>query len=380
MSVQDGIESKGAANADKASDRDSILGRLGPLTKLRPETLDNLRNVVRDRAERSRNPESLYGMTPLPESYKRGDALFHLHLSSVDVGGGSTTNICAIFKYCPRPNPILGQGFIAPSSTGSIASRFRADNLEQPMFVGIVEFVKEIQGITVALAPTSVWLQQLDCCLMFVAKRLNEPLPITLEMGGATPRTVPIASRYPILKEDRELSPCQCFFSCLVEPPQLVDEAIEGATKVVGSLADADSQVQWRKNIYKSAKRIFSGFRVQLGYDNSIVGLRTEASLREAESFDVTFCTPDLEAWAIERMHEVYSHHEQRRSAQTEDPEGPRNPRPQAQGRRRRHRKAGEVQAVLNSAPPEEVAPQTSPEHSGDCSATHTRLGSPEDA
>ena len=105
------------ANAVKSSTRDRILGHLGPLAKLRPETLDNLRNVICNLAEYGRDPEALHGFTPLPESYKRGDALLHLHPSFVDIGGGNTADLCAIFKYHSERHPVVRPGLIAPNAT-----------------------------------------------------------------------------------------------------------------------------------------------------------------------------------------------------------------------------------------------------------------------
>lgn len=299
------------ANAVKNSDRDEILGRLGPLAKLRPKTLDNLRNAIRNLAKYGRDPKSLYGFTPLPESYKRHDALLHLHLSFVDIGGGNTADLCAIFKHCSRPYPVVRQGFVAPGSTSPITGRFRANNLEQPMFVGIVEFVKEIQGATLAQVPTSVWLQPLDLCLMFAAKRLDQLEPATREMRRLA-AAFPTTPGDSLFKEDRELSPCQCFFACTIEHAQLVDKTVQGRTEIMSDFADTDAQLQWWKNVYKSAERILLRLRIQLGYDNSIVGVGREDGIRRTEGFDVTSCTPDLEAWAIERMHEIYSDHERR--------------------------------------------------------------------
>lgn len=299
------------ANAVKNSDRDEILGRLGPLAKLRPKTLDNLRNAIRNLAKYGRDPKSLYGFTPLPESYKRHDALLHLHLSFVDIGGGNTADLCAIFKHCSRPYPVVRQGFVAPGSTSPITGRFRANNLEQPMFVGIVEFVKEIQGATLAQVPTSVWLQPLDLCLMFAAKRLDQLEPATREMRRLA-AAFPTTPGDSLFKEDRELSPCQCFFTRVIERAQLIDQPIEGGTKLISRFADADAQIGWRKNVYESAERVLASLFVQFGYDNSIVSVGHEGGIRCTERFDVTFCTPDLEAWAIERMHEIYSDHERR--------------------------------------------------------------------
>ena len=174
------------------------------------------------------------------------------------------------------------------------------------MFVGVVEFVKEIQGALLAKITSFVWLQPLDCCLMFGAKRIDHFLPATVEVSPRTTAFAPAAT-WPSLEKDGELGPCERFFACAVEHTQLVDKAIQGRTEIMSDFADTDAQLQWWEDVYKSAERILSGPRIQLGYDNSIVGLCRETGIGRAESFDMAFCTRYLEAWAIKRMHDVYS-------------------------------------------------------------------------
>ena len=67
------------------------------------------------------------------------------------------------------------------------------------------------------------------------------------------------------------------------------------------------------------------------------------------------------------------------REANSEDPQGARDTRAQAKRLPSRSQEGREGQA-LNFRQREEVASQTAPDHSGGCSATRTRLGSPEDA
>jgi len=301
------------ANAVKSSDRDEVLGRLGPLAKLRPETLNNLRNVLRNLRENEAHAAARHGFAPFPERYRREDLLLHAHLSSIDMDGGNTTDLCAIFKHFPGGDPIVRHRLVAPYSTDAVPHRLTTDGLKEPVFVGVVEFVKEIQGATLALIPTSVWLQPLDCCLMFTAKWLNQLEPTTREMRRLA-AAFPTTPEDSLFKEDRELSPCQCFFACAVEHTQLIDKAIEGRTEIMSDFADTNAQLQWWKDVYKSAERILSGFRVQLGYDNSIVGFCSETSIGQTDNFDVTFCARDLETWAIKRMHDVYSDHERRQT------------------------------------------------------------------
>jgi hypothetical protein len=161
---------------------------------------------------------------------------------------------------------------------------------------------------------------------MFAAKRLDEFLPVAPEMRRLLlPTTFPMAFGHPALKEDRELGPCQWFFACTIKQSQLVDETVQSGTEIMSDFTDPDAQFQWWKDVYASAKRVLSGFRLQLGYDNSIVGLCPKTSISQTERFDLTYCTPDLETWAIERVHEVCSDHERRQPAgraEAENPEG----------------------------------------------------------
>jgi hypothetical protein len=72
--------------------------------------------------------------------------------------------------------------------------------------------------------------------------------------------------------------------------------------------------------------------------------------------------------------------HDSHASAETEDPEGPRNPCPQARGRSPRSQESGEGQALNSEASPEEVASQTERDRRLDgCIAKHIHSGSPED-
>jgi hypothetical protein len=175
------------------------------------------------------------------------------------------------------------------------------------VFVGVVQFVKEIQGATLAEIPTSVWLQPLDCCLMFTAKRVDHLEPTTPEMSRPAPAAFPVTSADPLLKEDWELSSSQCFLARTVEHAQLIDEAIQGRTEIVSGFADTDTELQWREDVHKSAERVLSGLWIQLGYDNSIVGFCAETIISQMKSLDMGSCTRYLEAWAVERMHDGYS-------------------------------------------------------------------------
>ena len=169
----------------------------------------------------------------------------------------------------------------------------------------------------------------------------------------------------------------------VIDESELKSEMIKARPHIVNRIAEDDAQ-SYRGFFMNLPPKYLASGAIRVYIADERVGLAGIVGGDFCCEIIEMFLRPfTLEPWSIERRHEVYSHHEQRqdRPAQTEDLKGPRNPHPQAQGRRRRHREVGEVQAALNSAPPEEVAPQTSPACGlGDCTATRTRSGSPEDA
>ena len=86
-------------------------------------------------------------------------------------------------------------------------------------------------------------------------------------------------------------------------PFELPREVIEGGTQVVGDLSDGDSYIDWRQGIHEYAIDVLSGVRIELRPDNFIIGVTLEGVLHRPERLDFSFCTPELEQWAIEGMH-----------------------------------------------------------------------------
>jgi hypothetical protein len=190
------------------------------------------------------------------------------------------------------------------------------------VFVGVIEFLKEIQGVSLAFVPSLIWLQPLDRSLMARAKALNhlraavaDEMPRFGAVAPLLPALLAASLDSPALK-DRKLRPypCACFGGWIAQPLQLVHQAIQSGPELMSNLSDAEAQVRWRKDVYKSAKRILGSLRIRLGYDDTVVSECPEVGIRLTERFDLTYCTPDLEAWAIKRMHDVYSDHERRQT------------------------------------------------------------------
>ena len=254
-----------------SSDIDPALGRLGPLAKLRPETLDNFRNVLGHLREPEAYARASDFWPPLPEGYVRGEHLIHVHLAGLNVGLGSVTHICAIFKHAAQPDMEVGHRLVSPCSTNDIAFRRSTGDLEQPVFVSVVEFLQEIEGITIALVPSLVWLQPLNYCLMFAVQRGDQFSAPAIEVQFSAVALLASATmRRFAREEDRKLRPCQCFLTRSIEAAELVDQAVKGRPKMVGDLADADAQVIRWEDIDEDAQRVLLGLRIKLGWDNSI--------------------------------------------------------------------------------------------------------------
>jgi len=307
----------------------------GRLPELGRETLDNFGNLVRHKVQTEANADILDGFASFPERYQRKDVRVHVHART------SLHDFCAIFEYLGTTEDDVIFDVVAPTDIGRATTDLRSDQLNQPMLVSIIKLFQTIEEIPSTVeGPTpgglstisAVWLQPLDSCLMFRSQSSNHVPPAT---AGGPPSplmslethhlSIPKASRIPIA-EDRELSiPCPCWR--FVQAGELEHQPIEGGSEIVDDLSDPDTPLIKRGRIdHFRPIDILSRLRIHLRPDDLILGLTPAGFLKEAESLDFTYCTPYLEAWAIQRMHEVYSHHEQQeqrnRPAQADDAEG----------------------------------------------------------
>lgn len=327
--------------------------------ELRRETLDNLRDVLRNLSERMGDEHAFDSTTSVPERYEDGDLCIHLHFLS---GFG---DFCAIFQDCRAETyeRILREAI--PPLTSVQDAPPGPDDLKQPVLVSIVYLMQQVKRIAPTASPALVWLQPLDSCLMFAAKALNHLSPSATEMGalGALAAAPPRTTH----EEDRELGvACRCFG---LEKRQLPNDSIEGGAQVMGNFPDANAPIKRWQDVYKNAIRVFSRLRIELRADNFILGFMPEGFLSENEFLKFTLCTPYLEARAIERMHEVYSGRgRQEAEEEAEEAEGPRDSRARARRLPSRPQEGGE--ALSSTQPPEEIASRTAPGRSGGCSAT----------
>ena len=162
-----------------------------------------------------------------------------------------------------------------------------------------------------------------------------------------------------------------------IEKGEFIDQVVEGGAKVVDDFADEDSDVGAEGSGLSPMRPSPLGHRIEIVGQVVLVRIMVPP-LSPFEVLEVVTCPLDPEISPVESMHEVESGY----GEDTEDAKGLHDTSPDSPTGRGRAGQDGQAdEAVSHSSPPEEVASQTSPDRrSGGCSATRTRLGSPEDA
>ncbi len=88
----------------------------------------------------------------------------------------------------------------------------------------------------------------------------------------------------------------------------MIDEMIKSRTEVMGNLSNINSPIKRRwRTTYFDAVDILSRYRILLCPDDTWMGICEKGILHQPEFVDFGFCSPNLEAWAIERMHMLLS-------------------------------------------------------------------------
>lgn len=243
------------------------------------------------------------------ERYIRGNGRIHVHVS------GGLSEFCAIFQFY---NTELTESSIMTNSTivnDYTYTKPNADHLDKPMLVSIVNLFEPKKGV---IAPTFfgilngferhktfslVWLQPLNECLMFRAEQANHSFTTSLEC------------RYPCISidttpEDGKLErpiPCNCF-GWGIQECELVNKLVKSGAQIVGNLPNIDtpSSNRQRRAIHAHAVDVISRLQIEFRPDDVILSILPEGILHQIESLDLLFCTPYLEARAIQRMHVLY--------------------------------------------------------------------------
>jgi hypothetical protein len=278
--------------------------------KLRRETLDNFGDMLANSAKRIGDVQSLDWAASVGERYRNHDLRMHVYT----VGVGSLSKYCAIFEYFPLspPENEFSTVKVVPGADHRPSYPPGSHNLNEPVLIRVVEFFEPIEGVVKTATPSLVWLQPLNECLMFISKTLNHLAPITPsfdEFAFAAywkfkllGQSLMKGNRCALDQKDRELGEaCNCVG---FQQRQLMNQSIEGRTEIVGDVSDADSPIKgWSGAIYAEAVAAISSLRIQLRPDNLVIGFERVGVPIQFESVDFAFCTPYLEARAIERMH-----------------------------------------------------------------------------
>src|SRR3990172_1403653 len=348
----------------------------GVLVKLRPKTFDNFRHVIANVVQRVSDRKVSGWSAALPERYLRNDVRVHAHVR------GGFHEFCAIFEHSVRQVAnVRVIGCVAPA----IHEGPDPNDLNEAVLVGKVYLPEQVERVGFAATPALIRLQPLDHCLMFWKKITNHAAAIAefhplelFDLDGTTLPVEPRSARSATEKYGELNVGCRCLHF-RVQKRELIDQAVKSGAEVVGNVADINSPVRARYDIRSYAIDVLTRLRIELRPDNLILFIGEEGVFEPSEGIEVVHCSPDLEARAIERMHDVYSDRD--RSANPEDPARSGNPGPQARGLPSQPQEGGEAEALNSPPSPEEGASQTERGHrSGGCSATHTRSGSPEDA
>jgi hypothetical protein len=280
------------------------------MSKLSGKTFNNIKDDGRNHLKGKNNHPSFDSIATIGERYKRMDLRIHMHFS---VG---LSEYCAIFQYvegmpCERVWPFSPK-------TISKASGFSTSNLNNPMFVRIVDLFEPKEGASASMpfgpiysfeqrtTTALVRLQPLNECLMFREEVSNHVTPVSplvpLKMGD---EKVVTASSSPFSMTDEEYRklgvPCWCFRS---QQRKLIYQTVKGRPQVVSYLADTDTPIKRRRRpIYFDAVDTLTRYRIYLCWDNVMFGMSEKGVLHQPESVDFTFCTLYLESRAIQWTH-----------------------------------------------------------------------------
>jgi len=298
------------------------------MSKFRDEDINNILDTGGDFIKGEANALSFDCFATMPERYKRRDIRLHMHAR------GGVEEFCAIFQYSEaREKALLTRVISSVEDNNWANARFCGNNLNKSMFVSIINLMEPIERIPPSIrdssttykmvaVPSVVWLQPLDSCLMFAEKVAYHIASVTssriLKMWNEFSPSPPCSfSGMPELKY-RELGiPCGCIG---FQQGKLINQPIKSRTKVMRNFSDIDPPLKrrWRA-ISAHAIDIMSKLCIELRLDGMIVGTLPEGILGKSETLNFTYCTPYLEARAIQRMHMLYYPYEEENEKDTKD-------------------------------------------------------------
>jgi hypothetical protein len=249
----------------------------------------------------------------------------------------------------------------------------RAGDMEKLVPVEIGQTVQHPQRVVFRLTVPSIKrLFVLDDCSVYRMQQADSPLNSILEVPRRIPKHVSVL-------RNRKLG--LLIDDLMVAPREFARHEIKRGSELVEGFSDESATGGRRRLSVDGLDDQVAGFRFSI-LDN-LICLSLDKPWNHAPQYlEVTHgpieLVPDRE---FSLTHEVDSNHDRQRT-DAANGQGARNPRPKARGLHARSEEGGEgATEVTDCAPPEEEVARTAlAGYSGGCTATRTRLGSPEDA
>jgi len=170
-----------------------------------------------------------------------------------------------------------------------------------------------------------------------------------------------------------------------IEAGQLINKIIESSPKVIDDFAYDDTKYSWgefwRESENKKGSRTSPPLKpYKLCLFGSTLEILIEKDTNSPMQInDVVICPTEPLISAIQRVHMLYYHCGGKSGKETKDTKGTRDSYTDTRRVRAKSKKGNKPRQITPSQP-EEVTPQTLPDHHrGDYNAKNTHLGSPED-
>ncbi len=354
--------------------------------KLRHELINDLLNVRHNPVEDITHSSSGNYLATIAERYKGNNIRIHMHVFNRT--REALSDFCAVFQY-------YGSGGMATSDYHRgvlINPSLSTHDLYKPMLVRIIDCFEPVKGMIASnplgdlygfkktATSSVVWLQPLNRCLMFLAQQSNHFHSVSVEaptiLGSAS-----LFQEYRKLEFPNFFTPCNCC-SSQIQHGKLINELVQGRPKIMGDFSNNDAPFirRQRRAILMHTQRIFPSLRIEFRPDDIISGILPEGILHQGETLNFSFCSLELEAWAMQRVHMLYyPQGDDYGRKETKDAQRGQDSCPHKGRIRAQSKKSCKTQ--INSQQPEEVKSRTSPSRRcGDCISKHTRSGKTEDA
>ena len=263
------------------------------LIKLTREQINRLRDRTSDAMKRRDDWLILRSTAPFVEGYLCGDANMHIHI----VGAGFT-NFCTVFQASLGINGEEFHNGAAGASSDTYASEasIASQDVDKPMFVGVVYLVEKPKDSLITPLPSVIRLQSLDSCAVASFQRTNGVgVPVS-------PTSYSFSIPSGTIQEDRERH--LLIDWPIIEDSQLADEMVKGRAEIVSDLTDNNRPHKGNFGVIPiDAENIVSSLRIEFR-DNDFVWMDVEEhALRLVESIDLLLCTHQFGTDAIERVH-----------------------------------------------------------------------------